>query len=31
MGKPADEATLIRLAAELEAANPWISHRPNLS
>ncbi|GAX38760.1 amidase [Nodularia sp. NIES-3585] len=30
IGKPAAEATLISLAAQLEAANPWIQHRPNL-
>ncbi|MBD2627307.1 amidase [Trichormus variabilis] len=28
MGKPAAESTLISLAAQLEAANPWIQHRP---
>jgi amidase len=28
IGKPAAEATLISLAAQLEAANPWILHRP---
>ncbi len=28
IGKPAGEATLISLAAQLEAANPWIQHRP---
>lgn len=28
IGKPAAEATLISLAAQLEAANPWIQHRP---
>jgi amidase len=28
IGKPAAEATLISLAAQLEAANPWIHHRP---
>ncbi|BCL38232.1 amidase [Nostoc sp. MS1] len=28
VGKPADEATLISLAAQIEAANPWIQHRP---
>ncbi|AUT01189.1 amidase [Nostoc sp. CENA543] len=31
LGKPAAEATLISLAAQLEAANPWIQHRPNLA
>ncbi|WP_353932324.1 amidase [Okeanomitos corallinicola TIOX110] len=30
IGKPAAESTLISLAAQLEAANPWIQHRPNL-
>ncbi|WP_016950248.1 amidase [Anabaena sp. PCC 7108] len=30
MGKPAAESTLISLAAQLEAANPWIQHRPLL-
>ncbi|MDH6106066.1 amidase [Anabaenopsis tanganyikae CS-531] len=30
VGKPAAESTLITLAAQLEAANPWIQHRPNL-
>lgn len=28
VGKPAAEATLISLAAQLEAAKPWIEHRP---
>lgn len=28
IGKPAAEATLISLAGQLEAANPWIQHRP---
>ncbi|HIK05089.1 MAG TPA: amidase [Trichormus sp. M33_DOE_039] len=31
VGKPAAEATLISLAAQLEAANPWIQHRPALA
>ncbi|MDB9379012.1 amidase family protein, partial [Nodularia sphaerocarpa] len=31
IGKPAAEATLISLAAQLEAANPWIQHRPTLA
>ncbi|WP_208344315.1 amidase [Aetokthonos hydrillicola] len=30
MGRPAAEATLISVAAQLEAANPWINHRPSL-
>ncbi|ARV59944.1 amidase [Nostocales cyanobacterium HT-58-2] len=30
VGRPAAEATLISLAAQLEAAKPWIHHRPNL-
>jgi amidase len=28
IGRPADEATLIRLAAQLEAVKPWIDYRP---
>lgn len=31
IGKPAAEATLISLAAQLEAANPWIQNRPALA
>ncbi|MDF5720801.1 MAG: amidase [Rhizonema sp. PD37] len=31
IGKPAAEATLISLAAQLEAAKPWIQHRPSQS
>ncbi|MBW4560624.1 MAG: amidase [Mojavia pulchra JT2-VF2] len=31
LGKPAAEATLISLAAQLEAANPWLQHRPALA
>ncbi|GAB1542015.1 amidase [Scytonema sp. NUACC21] len=30
MGRPAAEATLISLAAQIEAAKPWIQHRPSL-
>ena len=28
VGRPADEATLFRLAAQLESARPWIGHKP---
>lgn len=28
VGKPAAEATLISLAAQIEIAKPWIEHRP---
>ncbi|HLP89057.1 MAG TPA: amidase [Nostocaceae cyanobacterium] len=31
VGKPAAESTLISLAAQLEAANPWIQQRPILA
>ncbi|MBI1241915.1 amidase [Umezakia ovalisporum] len=31
IGKPGAESTLISLAAQLEAANPWIHHRPALA
>jgi len=30
VGRPADEITLIALAAQLEAAHPWQQHRPKL-
>ncbi|MEA5619390.1 amidase [Cronbergia sp. UHCC 0137] len=31
IGKPAAESTLISLAAQIEAAKPWIQHRPAFS
>ena len=31
VGRPADEATLIRVSAQLEAARPWRDRRPPLS
>lgn len=30
VGRPADEITIIALAAQLEEINPWHHHRPNL-
>ncbi|NEO18028.1 MULTISPECIES: amidase [unclassified Moorena] len=31
VGPPASEATLLALAAQLEAANPWSHHRPTIA
>ncbi|MUG95011.1 amidase [Scytonema sp. UIC 10036] len=31
IGRPAAEATLISLAAQLETAKPWIQHRPSIT
>lgn len=31
VGRPAAEATLIYLAAQIEAAKPWMQHRPSLA
>jgi amidase len=31
VGRPYDEATLLLLAAQIEAARPWTQHRPPVS
>ncbi|MGV0990905.1 MAG: amidase [Mycobacterium sp.] len=31
VGKPSDEATLLSLSAQIEAARPWANHRPPVS
>jgi amidase len=31
VGRPADEATLIRLSAQIEEATPWVDRRPPVS
>ncbi|WAL62485.1 amidase [Thermocoleostomius sinensis] len=31
VGRPADEATIIALAAQLEAVQPWSQHRPSMA
>jgi amidase len=31
VGRPGDEATLLALSAQIEAARPWAGHRPPVS
>ena len=31
VGRPSDEATLLSLSAQIEAARPWVGHRPPVS
>ena len=31
VGRPADEATLIHVSAQIETARPWSHHRPPIS